>query len=135
MDEAGLVHYQRHHCGYCVGIGFPPSWTGGNTVTWLRRDSDLENREGMSFHIHSWLMGTGSGDFFLSNTVLLGPDGPEVLTGTPVFAANWVSDGLRHPSGQSESRRAETVFSGFPEVLVASSESTAGRFGRAADPA
>jgi Xaa-Pro dipeptidase len=28
-------------------------------------------------------MGTGRGDFFLSNTVLLGPDGPEVLTRTP----------------------------------------------------
>ena len=88
VDEAGLAHYQRHHCGYCVGIGFPPSWTGGNTVTGLRRDSDLEIREGMSFHILSWLMGTGRGDFFLSNTVLLGPDGPEVLTRTPLYGAD-----------------------------------------------
>ncbi len=86
VDEAGLAHYRRHHCGYCVGIGFPPSWTGGNTVTGLRHDSDLEIREGMTFHILSWLMGTGQGDFFLSNTVLLGPDGAEVLTRTPHFA-------------------------------------------------
>jgi Xaa-Pro dipeptidase len=85
VDAAGLAHYRRHHCGYCVGIGFPPSWTGGNTVTGLRHDSDLEIREGMSFHILSWLMGTGRGDFFLSNTVLLGPGGPEVLTATPHF--------------------------------------------------
>jgi Xaa-Pro dipeptidase len=28
-------------------------------------------------------MGTGRGDFFISNAVLLGPDGPEVLTRTP----------------------------------------------------
>jgi Xaa-Pro dipeptidase len=80
VDEAGLSHYRRHHCGYCVGIGQPPSWTGGNTVTGLRHDSDLEIRTGMSFHILSWLMGSGRGDDFLSNTVLLGEKGPEVLT-------------------------------------------------------
>ncbi len=80
VDEAGLAHYRRHHCGYCVGIGQPPSWTGGNSVTGLRRDSDLEIRTGMSFHILSWLMGSGQGDDFLSNTVLLSENGPEVLT-------------------------------------------------------
>jgi Xaa-Pro dipeptidase len=81
-DDAGLSHYRRHHCGYCVGIGQPPSWTGGNTVTGLRHDSDLEIRTGMSFHILSWLMGTGKGDDFISNTVLLTENGPEVLTRT-----------------------------------------------------
>jgi Xaa-Pro aminopeptidase len=80
VDDAGLAHYRRHHCGYCVGIGQPPSWTGGNSVTGLRHDSDLEIRTGMSFHILSWLMGSGIGDDFLSNTVLLGESGPEVLT-------------------------------------------------------
>jgi Xaa-Pro dipeptidase len=80
VDEAGLAHYRRHHCGYCVGIGQPPSWTGGNMVTGLRHDSDLEIRTGMSFHILSWLMGSGRGDDFLSNTVLLTETGPEVLT-------------------------------------------------------
>ncbi|WP_119387780.1 M24 family metallopeptidase [Taklimakanibacter lacteus] len=80
VDEAGLKHYRRHHCGYCVGIGQPPSWTGGNSVTGLRHDSDLEITTGMSFHILSWLMGSGKGDDFLSNTVLLTDKGPEVLT-------------------------------------------------------
>jgi Xaa-Pro dipeptidase len=84
VDEAGLSHYRRHHCGYLVGIGFPPSWTGGNAVTGLRHDSGLRIATGMSFHILSWLMGTGRGDFFLSNCVLLGPEGVEVLTRTPV---------------------------------------------------
>lgn len=84
VDDADCAHYRRHHCGYLVGIGFPPSWTGGNTVTGLRHDSDLEIKTGMSFHILSWLMGTGKGDFFLSNCVLLGPDGSEVLTKTPM---------------------------------------------------
>ncbi|MBZ9854025.1 Xaa-Pro peptidase family protein [Mesorhizobium sp. CA13] len=82
-DEAGLSHYRRHHCGYLVGIGQPPSWTGGNSVTGLRHDSDLEIETGMSFHILSWLMGTGRGDHFISNTVLLTDVGAEVLTRTP----------------------------------------------------
>src|SRR5262245_9178980 len=80
VDEAGLPHYRRHHCGYAVGIGFPPSWTGGNAVIGLKRNSDLVIRESMSFHVLSWLMGTGRGDYFLSNTVLVGPERAEVLT-------------------------------------------------------
>lgn len=83
VDEAGLPQYRRHHCGYCVGIGLSPSWTGGNKVVGLRHDSDMEIREGMSFHILSWLMGTGRGDYFISNAVLLGAGGAEVLTRTP----------------------------------------------------
>jgi Xaa-Pro dipeptidase len=83
VDDAGMPHYRRHHCGYMVGIGFPPSWTGGNSVTGLRHDSGIVIRTGMSFHLLSWLMGTGRGDFFISNTVLLGDAGPEVLTRVP----------------------------------------------------
>lgn len=83
VDRAGLAHYRRHHCGYLVGAGVPPSWTGGNTVTGLRHDSDLELRAGMTFHILSWLMGTGQGNYFMSNTVMLGAQGPEILTQAP----------------------------------------------------
>jgi Xaa-Pro dipeptidase len=84
VDDAGLAHYRRHHCGYLVGIGLPPSWTGGNRVTGLRSDSDIVIRTGMGFHVLSWLMGTGRGDFFISNTVLLADTGPEVLNLTPM---------------------------------------------------
>jgi Xaa-Pro dipeptidase len=80
VDDAGLSHYRRHHCGYAVGIGLPPSWTGGNSVTGLRRDSDLAIEIGMSFHVLSWLMGTGRGDDFISNTVLVTEEGAAVLT-------------------------------------------------------
>ena len=41
----------------------------------------------MAFHVLSWLMGTGRGDFFMSNTVLLAAEGPEVLTRTPAGIA------------------------------------------------
>jgi len=83
VDAHGLGHYQRHHCGYLVGIAVPPSWTGGNTVTGLRHDSEVEIKSGMCFHVMSWLMGSGHGDFFFSNAVLLTEAGPEVLTTTP----------------------------------------------------
>ena len=82
VDDAGLPTYRRHHCGYLVGIGFPPSWTGGPRVTGLRHDSDLEMKVGMTFHLMSWFTETGRGNYFVSNTVLLGPDGAEVLNDT-----------------------------------------------------
>ncbi|MGH6895573.1 MAG: M24 family metallopeptidase [Geminicoccaceae bacterium] len=83
VDEAGLAHYRRHHCGYVVGLGFPPSWTGGSMVVGLRHDSDLVLQPGMVFHLLSWLMGTGRGDYFFSNTAVLTEEGCEILTKTP----------------------------------------------------
>ena len=86
VDEAGLAHYRRHHCGHIVGLGFPPSWTGGSMVVGLRHDRDLVLRPGMVFHLLSWLIGTGRGDYFVSNTALLTEAGCEVLTKTPQHA-------------------------------------------------
>lgn len=83
VDAAGFSHYRRHHCGYSVGIGFPPSWVGGNKVVGLRHDSDLLLRAGMVFHLMSWLLGAGDGDYFVSNTALVTERGCEVLTTTP----------------------------------------------------
>ena len=80
VDAAGLSHYRRHHCGYLVGAGVPPSWTGGNAVTGLRHDSDLRIEAGMTFHVLSWLIGTGRGDAFVSDTVLVAEGEAEVLT-------------------------------------------------------
>lgn len=78
--SAGLVDYERHHCGYLVGIGFPPSWTGGSKVTGLAPDSKLELQVGMSFHLHSWFTNTDCVDYFISNTAMLTQQGCEVLT-------------------------------------------------------
>ena len=83
VDAAGMPEYRRHHCGYIVGIGFPPSWTGGPKVTGLRHDSDIEMKVGMTFHLMSWFTETGRGNYFVSNTVLLGENGAEVLNDTP----------------------------------------------------
>jgi Xaa-Pro dipeptidase len=83
VDAAGLAHYRRHHCGYLVGTGFPPSWVGGNAVVGLRHDSSLRLQTGMTFHLLSWLMGAGHGDYFVSNTAMLTETGCEVLTSAP----------------------------------------------------
>lgn len=80
LEEAGLSAYSRHHCGYAVGIGFPPSWSGSGPPQGLRSDSKLEIREGMVFHLMSWLLRTGQGDSFLSDTVVVTADGCEFLT-------------------------------------------------------
>lgn len=83
--DKGLGHsnYRRHHCGYMVGIGFPPSWVGGSSVTGLRPGGELVIRAGMVFHLLSWLLGEEPGDYAVSDTALVTPDGCELLTTTP----------------------------------------------------
>lgn len=80
LEQAGLSSYRRHHCGYAVGIGYPPSWSGSGPPQGLRSDSSLEIREGMVFHLMSWLLRTGKGDSFLSDTVVITGSGCEFLT-------------------------------------------------------
>jgi Xaa-Pro dipeptidase len=81
-DGLGHSDYRRHHCGYLVGIGFPPTWTGGAGVVGLRSGSDLEIREGMTFHVLSWLLDQEPADYVLSDTMLVTADGGEILTNT-----------------------------------------------------
>jgi Xaa-Pro dipeptidase len=84
IDQNGLAHYQRHHCGYMIGTGFPPSWVGGSSVVGLRRDSTQPLAAGMSFHLLSWLVGSGIGDYLITDTVILNQDGGECLQRFPV---------------------------------------------------
>jgi Xaa-Pro dipeptidase len=80
-DGFGHRNYRRHHCGYAVGIGFPPSWVGG-AVQGIRRGGDLVLREGMAFHVLSWLLGQAPGDYCVSDTVVVSPEGGRFLTRT-----------------------------------------------------
>jgi len=82
-DALGVGRYRRHHCGYMVGIGFPPSWVGGSAVVGLRAGGTLRIREGMVFHVLSWLVDQPPGDYVVSDTVLVTADGGELLTTTP----------------------------------------------------
>ena len=80
--NSGLGHdrYRRHHCGYQVGIGFPPSWVGGPAVAGLRSDGTWRVRAGMTFHVLSWLLDQEPADYVLSDTVLVTPEGGQILT-------------------------------------------------------
>lgn len=80
----GLGHtsYRRHHCGYAVGIGFPPSWVGGAGVAGLRKDGTTEIQDGMTFHVLSWILGQEPADYVISDTLLVTPKGGEILTTT-----------------------------------------------------
>lgn len=79
-DAIGVGRYRRHHCGYSVGIGFPPSWVGGSGVIGLRPGGTMEIREGMVFHVLSWLLGTDLPDYVVSDTVIVTAGGGEVIT-------------------------------------------------------
>jgi Xaa-Pro dipeptidase len=84
VDE-GLGHDSlvRHHCGYSVGIGFPPSWVGSSTVLGIRRNGLVEVKAGMVFHVLSWITDSEIGDHFVSDTAVVGEDRAEVITTTP----------------------------------------------------
>lgn len=81
-DALGVGCYRRHHCGYLVGIGFPPSWSGVGTPVGLRDGSELEVRAGMTFHLMSWILGQDVPDFGVSDTALVTSDDCELLTST-----------------------------------------------------
>jgi Xaa-Pro dipeptidase len=81
VDEAlGHHNYHRHHCGYVIGIGFPPSWSGGGVPVGIRPGSEITIRPGMVFHLLPWLLGQGPTDYAVSDTVLVTETGAELLT-------------------------------------------------------
>jgi Xaa-Pro dipeptidase len=73
---AAGVQVDRHHCGYQVGIGFPPSWIGGEPVG-IRPGEQRLLEAGMTFHLQSWVPG-----YTMSETVVVTPNGCDVLTTT-----------------------------------------------------
>ena len=83
VDDAGLAGYSRQHCGYSVGIGFPPSWSGSGVPKGLRHDSNMEIKAGMVFHLMSAMFHTRKGSYFISNGVVVTENGCEVLIKTP----------------------------------------------------
>lgn len=83
VDAAGLSHFRRHHCGYATGIGFPPSWSGNGVPRALRPGGTARLAEGMVFHMMSWMLETGAGDYFVSDTVAITAAGGARLTNAP----------------------------------------------------
>jgi Xaa-Pro dipeptidase len=71
----------RHHCGYLVGIGFPPSWVGGGQVLGIRPGGQVRIEAGMTFHLMSWVARPVG--HVISDTALVTAAGAELLTTTP----------------------------------------------------
>ncbi|WP_021593398.1 M24 family metallopeptidase [Actinomadura welshii] len=71
---------RRHHCGYLTGIGFPPSWVGGASVPGIRAGGRTRIREGMVFHLMSWIDRPGH---VVSDTALVEANGAVLLTDAP----------------------------------------------------
>lgn len=82
-DGLGHDRLRRHHCGYSVGIGFPPSWVGSSTVLGIRPGGRVEIKAGMTFHVLSWITDAVLGDYFVSDTVVVGVDGARTITTAP----------------------------------------------------
>jgi len=82
-DGLGHTRLRRHHCGYSVGIGFPPSWVGSSTVLGIRPGGTVEVVAGMTFHLLSWITDESTGDHFVSDTIVVGESGTEVITTAP----------------------------------------------------
>jgi len=50
----------------------------------LRRYSDMVLKKGMTFHILSWLVGSGKGDYLVTNAAAVGDQGGENLIEYPM---------------------------------------------------
>ncbi|MFB9978724.1 M24 family metallopeptidase [Mesorhizobium kowhaii] len=74
------VFARLKHCGYTVGISFPPTWTGGPGINSLHGASNVQIREGMVFHLITWITDDVGNDNFLSDCVLVGKSGGVFLT-------------------------------------------------------
>ncbi|WP_202380054.1 M24 family metallopeptidase [Mesorhizobium sp. 131-2-5] len=81
LDPAN-VSPRAPHCGYMVGLSFPPTWTGGPGVQSLHETSSMEIRESMVFHLLTWVT-DGQNDHFLSDCVVVEKAGAVFLTKTP----------------------------------------------------
>ncbi|WP_245988340.1 M24 family metallopeptidase [Flexivirga caeni] len=78
IGKYGLTKESR--IGYSIGIGYPPDW-GERTVS-LRPGDETVIEENMAFHVilGMWMDGWG---YETSESLLIGPDGPDLLTDIP----------------------------------------------------
>src|SRR3972149_5663247 len=77
MAKAGYEALFRKRTGYSVGVSYPPDWGEGHIVS-LRQGDPTPLEPGMVFHIPPALRSYAR--WGVSETVLVTPDGCEVLT-------------------------------------------------------
>jgi Xaa-Pro dipeptidase len=82
IEEAGLGDWFRKRTGYSIGIAFAPDWGEGHIAS-LRAGDSMELEAGMTFHIPPAVRLPGETVYGVSETVVVTPDGCEVLTAFP----------------------------------------------------
>jgi Xaa-Pro aminopeptidase len=75
----GLAVGVRKRAGYSVGLNFPPDWGEGHFLD-LRDSGTTVLAPGMVFHVPQTLRLEGEMPLAISETVLIGESGPEILT-------------------------------------------------------
>jgi Xaa-Pro dipeptidase len=76
----GMATGVRKRAGYSVGLNFPPDWGEGHFLD-LRDSGDTVLSAGMVFHVPQTLRLDGEIPLAISETVLIGESGPQILTG------------------------------------------------------
>jgi Xaa-Pro aminopeptidase len=73
VREAGIPHYERHHVGHGIGVEF-------YDAPLLAASSDTKLEEGMVFEVETPYYELGFGGTFIEDTVIIRPDGAEIVT-------------------------------------------------------
>jgi len=79
LGDAGLASYTIHRTGHGIGLS-------AHEPPYLRYDNDAPLESGMVITVEPGIYIRGIGGFRHSDTVLVGPDGPRVLTSFPTDA-------------------------------------------------
>jgi Xaa-Pro dipeptidase len=79
IAAAGMSDLYRKRTGYSIGIGFAPDWGEGH-ILGLREGDQTRFQPGMVLHVVPALRQVGLGGAGFSETVLVTPEGNEVLT-------------------------------------------------------
>jgi Xaa-Pro dipeptidase len=82
IAAGGLLDCYRKRTGYSVGLAFAPDWGEGHILS-LREGERTPFAPGMVVHVVPALRQAGLGGVGFSETVLVTPDGHEVLTSVP----------------------------------------------------
>lgn len=89
IAEAGLSEYSKHRTGYSMGIGFPPDWGEGRTLS-IKKDDTTALESDMVFHLIPDMKVAGRGGAVFSDLVLVTETGSRTLTTFPrqLFSAD-----------------------------------------------
>jgi Xaa-Pro dipeptidase len=78
FDATKWGEFFNHRSGYSIGIGFPPTWSEG-TIS-LKPEGKEVLQSGMVFHLVPTIFIPGETGIGVDETVLITPEGNEVLT-------------------------------------------------------